>query len=128
MTYRSERRATAWAEMAGLAAAGLGELVEVSQERRKLVLHINHPRAALLTERPTADEFLRADEGSLLFRDAAPALIDAIPRQLLARRMNSAKGLEFRWTVLADDDIRLLHALVRWLARTGGSSPVGGVA
>jgi len=114
--------------MAALGAAGLGELVKVSEDRQKLVLHVDHPRALTLSERPEADGFIRADENSLLFRDAAPAVLDAVPRQLLARRMDSDKGLEFRWTVLSDDDIRLLHAIVRWLARTGGRAPTGGVA
>lgn len=128
MNDRQRRRAIAWAEMAELAASGLGRLVEVSPARRKVVLRVNHPHADLLTTRPEADGFIRADEDSLLFRDAAQSLIDAVPWQIVARQMDSSKGLEFRWTALSNADIRLLHATIRWLAETGGEAPGTNVA
>jgi hypothetical protein len=102
------------------AAAGLGPVVEVSAARRKLVLRDDHPSARHLSLRPQSDGFVRADEGSLLFRHASRALEDAIPRQLLSRRMESAKGLEFRWTALGPEDVRILFACLRWLAVTAG--------
>jgi len=77
----------------------------------------------LLSDRPDADGFVRADENSLLFRNASPAVYDAVPRKLLKRRMDSNKGLEFRWTALSDDDIRMLFECIRWLACTGGEPP-----
>lgn len=123
MTIREERRALAWREMDALAASGLGQIVEVSPARRKLMLNLQHPRSALLSDRPEADGFIRADEDSLLVRDASAAVLDAIPRQLLQRRMASAKGLEFKWTTLSGLDVIHICHTVAWLADTGGLGP-----
>jgi hypothetical protein len=96
---------------------GLGQRSRVSSSRDKFVLDPGHERAHLLTSRPDADGFIRADEGSLLFRDASDELRSAIPRQLVGRAMqSSSKGLEFRWTQLGPADVRLLFAIVEWLA------------
>jgi len=126
MGQRSDRRATAWNYMETLSKCGLGKCLPVGKGklRRKFVIDLNHPRASLLSDRPEADGFVRADENSLLFRKASSAVYDTIPRKLLTRKMKSDKGLEFRWTVLSDDDIRLLFECIRWLACTGSEPPM----
>ena len=110
-------RPIVWDGMDRLEKLGLGQRSRVSSSRNKFVLDPNHERAHLLTSRPDANGFIRADEGSLLFRDASAELRGAIPRQLTDRAMQgSKKGLEFRWTQLGPADVRLLFAVVEWMA------------
>lgn len=105
-----------WQEMAELQRLGMGEPVRVSELRDKFVLDVNHDRALALTNIPAADGFVRADTGSLLFRNASTRLRQSVPQDLASRAMASRKGLEFRWTQLNDADIKLLFALVVWIA------------
>lgn len=109
---RSQLRAFAWEQIKRLERAGLGEAIEVSSLRDKLVLQPGHPAATRLTTDPFANGFVRADTGSLLFRNAAPEFIRAVPRVLVQKRMNSMKGLEFRWTQLSEAEILTLADLV----------------
>jgi len=116
---RTELRAFTWEQLKRVEKAGLGEAVEVSAHRDKLVLYPSHPAAVHLTTAPYADGFIRADKGSLLYRNASPEFIGSVPRSLAVKSMNSAKGLEFRWAQLSEADIRtltdaVLHLVERW--------------
>ena len=110
---RSEKRGVVWEEMLTLQTGGLGSRVRVSEQRDKFVLNPQHPAATGLTFRPEANGFVRADRGSLLFRNAAASLRSAVPTQLRLRAMKSAKGLEFRWTTLENADLRRLFQVIR---------------
>ena len=118
-TGRSEKRVLVWQFLQDLSASGLGDAAVVSPQRDKLVLDVEYPRASALSDRPDADGFIRADEDSFLFRSASTDLRDLVPAALKARSMASEKGLEFRWTQIDVEDIRLLMALVRWVACRG---------
>jgi len=120
MNQRQEMRDFTWEEMKRLERAKLGRIVPVSDDRRKLVLDARHPAARRLTTRPEADGFVRADMGSVLFRDASQALRQAVPPELRNRAMPSAKGLEYRWTQLTQSDVRQLVDVVLSLLGTAG--------
>lgn len=117
---RTEQRDIVWREMGMLERQGLGIRIQVSAQRDKFVLNAGHPRVHRLTGRPEADGFIRADGRTLLFRDAATTLRDAVPGALRARAIASSKGLEFRWSALDNREIRELFGLLSDLAGTDG--------
>ena len=118
MPAHADLRPVVWREMERLARLGLGAAERVSPLREKFVLNPQHPRAQVLSSRPQSDGFIRADEGSLLFRDASTRLRDLVPQELLSRAMPPEKGLEFRWTKIDEPDIRFMIEAVIWLATT----------
>ncbi|HCY61918.1 MAG TPA: helicase [Oxalobacteraceae bacterium] len=119
---RSPKRELVWQELKRLEQFGLGRCEIVSPSRDKFVLLDTHPNAARLTLRPKANGFIRADNDSLLFRDAASDLISQIPSALSARRLNGQKGLELRWNALTESDIQDLFHTIQQLASSVPSS------
>ncbi len=113
---RSPLRSLVWGLMERLEDAGLGKREVVSDQRDKFLLDPAHPSVAHVSTRPHADGFIRSDRGSLLFRDANPTLVDAVAARLTARRMQSSKGLEFRWSALDEDAIGGLFRSVEAVA------------
>lgn len=121
MNGRSVKRQVAWDQMLRLEQDGLGYRERVSLGRDKFVLQQDHPAATLLSRRPEANGFIRADEASLLFRAASDDLrlqLEAI-QPLLA--MRSDKGFEMRWSTLEARDIERMFELVRSVVRTARS-------
>ncbi len=117
VSHRTELRECVWSEMGLLETAGLGQRKKISELRDKFLLDSHHPSVDLLSDRPEADGFIRADKGSLLFRDATSKFIVCVPQHLKRQAMeNASKGLEFRWTQINGHDIRLLFSLVASLA------------
>lgn len=116
MRSRSTKREVAWDEMKILEESGLGYCEVVSDLRDKFMLHADHPKADKLSRRPEANGFIRADENSLLFRDASDELKGLIPTHLLHSAIESGKGLEFKWTAIENADIRSLFYAARSLA------------
>ena len=110
---RSEKRGIAWAQMLVLERAGLGKRERVSDQRDKLVLNTAHPGALFLTDQPDADGFVRSDKGSFLLRHASDSLRAAVSASVRVLPMKSEKGLEFRWTVLENADIRGIFGVIR---------------
>jgi hypothetical protein len=103
--------------MKELAAAGLGD-VGGTKLRDVFILHAAHPGAPKLSPKAGQHEnFIRSENGSLLFRDASPTFIAALDPALVRRSMiNSDKGLEFRWTQIDKPELRSLFAAVRQVA------------
>jgi hypothetical protein len=118
MPAHADLRPVVWEEMRRLEALGLGTAERRSEHRERFLLQPGHPRAPVLSTRPEAKGFVRADEGSLLFRDASSQLRDIVPHDLATRAMPPKKGLEFRWTQIGPSDIRLLFELIIWLSST----------
>ena len=110
---RTEKRGIAWTQMLALEQAGLGRREPVSDQRDKFILNPAHRAASLLTTRPEADGFVRADKQTLLFRNASASLCAAMPAGLRSKRMTSEKGLEFTWRALENADIRALFTVIR---------------
>jgi len=106
------------AEMERLEKLGLGTCVKVSDLRDKFVLRDDLARDKLLTFQPEANGFIRADTDSLLFRKASGYLRTCVPGPLLDRAKATTKGLEFLWTQIDHADVRLLFAIVEWIACT----------
>ena len=114
---RKPKREVAWEEMKLLEDAGLGHREVVSHLRDKFMLHVDHPKADRLTSRPEANGFIRADEDTLLFRDASSELRASLPEELIDQSTaHSEKGLEFRWTQIDESDVRRLFEAVRDLS------------
>jgi hypothetical protein len=100
---------------------GLGYRERVSSGRDKFVLQQDHPAATVLSRRPEANGFIRADDASLLFR----AVSDGLRLQLEAiqplRAMRSDKGFEMRWSALEARDVERMFELVRSMVRADRS-------
>lgn len=110
---RPQLRAFLWSEFKRLERAKLGKAAKVSPQRDKYVISKGHPAAMRLTSTPDAKGgFIRADTGSLLFRNATREFVDSVPGGLLRKRMDSRKGLEFRWTQLSEAEIRTMVDLI----------------
>lgn len=116
MRTEAALRPFVWELMGRLEQAALGTHQRVSEQRDRFDLNRHHPAARTLSERPESRGFIRADRGSLLFRNASAQLRTAVPPELANRAMPSAKGLEFRWTQLDHSDIRRLFETVAQLA------------
>jgi hypothetical protein len=123
MSVSERLRPVVRSEMGRLEELGLGTCVKVSELRDKFVLRGDFPRGTLLTFRPEANGFIRADPGGLLFRNASGYLRSCVPDPLLDRAKTSTKGLEFPWTRIDLADVRLLFAIVEWVAFTGSDVP-----
>jgi len=104
---RTEKRGIVWQEMRRLEGLGLGTPEKVSELRDRFVLAPGHPAASKLISK-SGKGFIRADEGSLLFRNASQAFQSSISSGLRAKAMQSEKGLEFRWTQLSNEEILAL--------------------
>lgn len=114
---RDLKREVAWEETKLLEDADLGHREIVSHLRDKFILHTDHPKATTLTSRPEANGFIRADEDTLLFRNASSELRASLPEELMNRSvLRSEKGLEFRWTQIDANDIRRLFEAVRTIS------------
>lgn len=81
-----------------------------------------------LTTRPAQRNFIRSEDGGLLFRDAAPTFSEWIDSSTLAlSKADGGKGIEFPWSRLSPETRRHLFAAVIDLAghsfwgRKGGS-------
>jgi hypothetical protein len=96
---------------------GMGYREQVSLGRDKFVLQQDHPSATVLSRRPEANGFIRADEASLLFRDVSEGLRLHLEAIQPLRAMRSDKGFEIRWSALAARDVERMFELVRSMAR-----------
>jgi hypothetical protein len=103
--------------MKELATLGLGG-VRGTNRRDVFVLDVNHPGVIALSARAGGHtNFIRSEDGSLLFRDASSAFVAALDPALVRRSMmNSEKGLEFLWTQIDKPDLRSLFAAARQVA------------
>lgn len=116
MNHRSLKRAVAWEEIKKLEAAGLGRADVVSELRDKFLLDVTHREASQLSQRPSADGFIRADKASLLFRNASPRLTEMMSMQIGTRPVKRNRGIELNWSDLDESDIRSLFDAVKRLA------------
>jgi hypothetical protein len=105
--------------MKRLAAAGLGT-VSGTRLRDVFILNSAHPGASRLSpEAGKHENFIRSEDGSLLFRDASTTFVEALDSATRRRAMaGSKKGLEFRWTQIDKPELRSLFAAV---LEVGGS-------
>ena len=102
--------------MHDLAHADLGVVTE-KELRDTFRLDPELPTLGLLTERPKQRNFIRSEDNSLLFRDAAPAFIDAVDEPIyMLRKVESKKGLEFLWSRLDPSVVRYLFSVVASVA------------
>jgi hypothetical protein len=110
--------------MKELQAAGLGTLGGTNR-RDVFVLDPAHPGASKLSSKAGVHEnFIRSEDGSLLFRDAAPTLVEALQPALVRRSMiASDKGLEFRWTQIDKPELRALFSAIREVSELAGEQP-----
>ena len=115
-THRTQKRQFVWDEMYKLEEIGLGYREEVSKLRDKFTLYFEHSNADKLSKRPKAKGFIRADNNSLLLRDASNELMSAIPEDIRYLGKSIDKGLEFRWTNLNDNSVRSLFNCIKLLA------------
>jgi hypothetical protein len=99
--------------MKRLAAAGLGK-VSGTTRRDVFILDATHPGSTRLSpEAGRHENFVRSEDGSLLFRDPSPPFLEALETGLRRRAMaSSTKGLEFRWTQIDKPELRSLFAAV----------------
>ena len=106
-------RADVRGHMKRLVAAGLGT-VSGTKLRDVFILNPASPRSTRLSpEAGKHENFIRSEDGSLLFRDASAALVEALEPGLRRRAMaGSEKGLEFRWTQIDKPELRSLFAEV----------------
>jgi hypothetical protein len=106
-------RADVRGHMKRLAAAGLGT-VSGTRLRDVFVLDPTHPGATRLSpEAGKHENFIRSEDGSLLFRDASAAFAEAVDPALRRRAMTGSEtGLEFRWTQIDKPELRSLFAAV----------------
>jgi hypothetical protein len=110
-------RADARRHMKDLANAGLGR-VDRTQHRDVFILNASHAGTAKVSPQAEQhDNFIRSENGGLLFRDPSPAFVAALEQALVRRSMiGSKKGLEFRWTAIDKPDLRALFAAVCHIA------------
>lgn len=109
--------------MRDLASRSLGDCWE-GPHRDTFTLRPNLAKSGLLVTRPGQTNFIRSEKGSLLFRDAVPALIQEADAKYPGRRMlTSPKRLEFRWTQLTSKLIRHLFATVEALGQSAAAAP-----
>jgi hypothetical protein len=110
-------RADVRRHMKELVGVGLGTLGG-TKRRDVFILDPSHPGATKLSPKAGEHEnFIRSEDGSLLFRDAAPEFVTALEAGLVRRSMNgSDKGLEFRWTQIDKPELRALFAAIRTVA------------
>ncbi len=106
-------RADVRGHMKRLTAAGLGT-VSGTRLRDVFILDPAHPGAVKLSpEAGKHENFIRSEDGSLLFRDPSSAFADALEPTLRRRATpGSEKGLEFRWTQIDKPELRALFAAV----------------
>lgn len=116
MNCRSEKRTRVWEEMKKLDRVGLGRAEVVSQARDKFVLNVEHAEASQLSLRPSANGFIRADEHSLLFRDASELLRRMMAEDLVSLPMNYDKGIELGWGAVDEFQILRMFDAVAQLA------------
>jgi hypothetical protein len=121
---REELRPRVLERMRRLVDSGLGWFDMQEPQRTTFVLDPTHPAAASLSARTSAKNFVREDEGSLLIRDATPALESLLPGELGTRRLPSAKGLEFRWSNLDSQAVDALFDSIHALAFAPVDDPV----
>jgi hypothetical protein len=78
------------------------------------ILDPAHPGAIRLSpEAGKHENFIRSEDGSLLFRDASDTFIEALEPAVRRRAMTqSEKGLEFRWMQIDKPELRSLFATV----------------
>ena len=106
-------RADVRGHMKRLAAAGLGT-VSGTRLRDVFILKPTHPGAIRLSpEAGKHENFIRSEDGGLLFRDASAVFVQALDPAIRQRAMaSSSKGLEFRWTQIDKPELRSLFAKV----------------
>jgi hypothetical protein len=100
--------------MKELVAAGLGTVAGTTL-RDVFILNPAHPGATKLSPKAGQHEnFIRSEDGSLLFRDASAAFVDSLEPTLRRRAsLSSKKGLEFLWSQIDKPELRSLFAAVR---------------
>jgi hypothetical protein len=110
-------RADVRSYMKELARLGLGK-VGGTKRRDVFVLDASHAGASALTAQAGKHKnFIRSEDGSLLFRDASSTFLTALDPALVRRRsLGSAKGLEFQWTQLDKPELKSLFTTVRQVA------------
>lgn len=106
-------RADVRGHMKRLATAGLGT-VSGTGRRDVFILDPAHPGATRLSaEAGKHENFIRSEDGSLLFRDPSATFVEALEPAVRRRAMpGSEKGLEFRWTQIDKPELRSLFAVV----------------
>lgn len=117
MSYRSEKRALVWEEMKKLERVGLGRVEVVSELRDKFVLNVEHAQASQLSLRPSAQGFIRADEDSLLFRNASESLKRMMEKDLVSLAVNYERGIEFGWGAVDEPTLLRMFDAVAQLAK-----------
>lgn len=101
-------RNVVWREMERLVRAGLGRRGVVSEHRDEFVLDAHAAVSNRLVTK-SAKNFVRADDKSLLLRNASHELRAAVPIELLGKAKPSPKGLWFSWGALEhQDEVRSL--------------------
>jgi hypothetical protein len=108
--------------MLRLERAGLGSRQEVSIQRDKFMLDPNHGTATLLSRRLEANGFIRADENTLLFRDASEALYGRLAGVRPEIAVRSDKGFEVRWSSVDVADVERMFDTL-WLTVRGHVAP-----
>jgi hypothetical protein len=96
---------------------GLGHREQVSAQRDKFMLDSNHGAAFLVSRRPDANGFIRADSDSLLFRDASDLLRSRLEAVLPGMAAASEKGYEVRWSAVDSSNIERMFDAVRSVVR-----------
>lgn len=100
MSERTLKRQLVWECMLHLEQDGLGHRKQVSALRDKFMLDSSHGAAFLLSHRPDANGFIRADSDSLLFRDASDLLHSRLEAVLPGAAAASEKGYEVCWSAV----------------------------
>jgi hypothetical protein len=112
-TQRSLKRQVVWEEMSRLEDMGLGHREMVSVLRDKFVLDASHSAVTMLTTRPGANGFVRADEDTLLFRAPSENLRHSLTSVKQDLVVNSEKGYELRWSTVDISEIRQMFEAIR---------------
>jgi hypothetical protein len=122
-------RQAACLRMRALAATGLGSFIGANdgpkpRQRDVFVLSPGHSAARHLTERPRAANFIRAERGGLLFRNATKTLANRIPSHL-RRFLKQAESneCEFNWRGMTPADLDEIFAAVREVAGLADAPP-----
>ena len=110
-------RADIRGQLKKLEREGLGS-ISGTKRRDTFVLDANHPGAVALTTKAGIHEnFIRSEDGGLLFRDPAPSFTEAIGALQRRASPDRSKGIEFLWSSIDKPEIRELFAALR---RTAG--------